>query len=504
MCLDETRYLRRFGSIILGAGVIQLVVSTALAASPQQWMLADDIPVPQPPCVAPDPDWDWLDNRSLTFYITGEREPVENIRLPYFTGEGPAGVLISGTKVDLQPDDGWVLLYKNFGQPTCSVVIPHFVLYNKYRGVIRLFYLYINSTETYTHAVAYLRQTFGPTALLTFGRTDYYYNAFNPGEVESSIHEVTPRQWSYADFAVIGYDARIPQDATLQFAIYGVDETILTAKGDVSLTQVLAPGSAGGPVNVDVDAIQAGIERGFSWFKTAQDATSSIRREAQRNPNAWWNQPNDVGERLVDLLTDSALSSLAGPIAGVAGLVSSFIFGGPTTQPLQFEGDLNITGTLTQQELIHAFTMRTPGAEISRVDDPIAPYYDKPLGIFNLLDKPEMDYSVNLVPPSDCVEDSTICGAFAARQFRSVPQLIYNPHVNATFREEMGVNYPQRMIEYGAPALLTSLYRSTDVLPPTDKLSVKVEVTPSGGTTEPVTVLNVFSVTRRNIPQLGL
>ena len=40
---------------------------------------------------------------------------------------------------DYSPTEGWVLLKKDFGCSGGGIDYPYFILYNKYRGVIRLF-----------------------------------------------------------------------------------------------------------------------------------------------------------------------------------------------------------------------------------------------------------------------------------------------------------------------------------------------------------------------------
>jgi len=88
-----------------------------------------------------DPNWDWTQDVLYTLHWQSQEGPAsrQNVPLPYFTNEGPAGVdlTING---DFRREDGWVLVYKDFGTETRPATLPMFLLYNRYHGILRLFY----------------------------------------------------------------------------------------------------------------------------------------------------------------------------------------------------------------------------------------------------------------------------------------------------------------------------------------------------------------------------
>ena len=81
-------------------------------------------------------------NTTYPLYVDGVASPQVNVLLPYYASTGPAAaeLNISGDR-DILPSQGWVLVVRDFGSggaPPTS--LPYFILYNKYRGLLRLFY----------------------------------------------------------------------------------------------------------------------------------------------------------------------------------------------------------------------------------------------------------------------------------------------------------------------------------------------------------------------------
>ena len=70
-----------------------------------------------------------------------------NKQLPFFSPNSPAGVKLYNPdtqNADMYPEDGWVLLKRDFGTPGNAPLMPYFFLYNKARGILRyVFFVYI-------------------------------------------------------------------------------------------------------------------------------------------------------------------------------------------------------------------------------------------------------------------------------------------------------------------------------------------------------------------------
>ena len=81
-------------------------------------------------------DWDW---REEFYDVYWDRPPAQlwTVTSPFYS-EFTGGVAF--TK-DFEPEDGWVLLARNFGSSNNYLKYPYFILYNRHTGLLRVFVL---------------------------------------------------------------------------------------------------------------------------------------------------------------------------------------------------------------------------------------------------------------------------------------------------------------------------------------------------------------------------
>ena len=358
------------------------------------------------------PNWDWTQDVTYNMYTTSQGT-ISNVRLPYFDYGQPAAELNKGALTDIYPEDGWVLVFRDFGLPACPTAVPLFVLYNKFSGTLRLFYINTVTNNTYTHGLAYMSQPNASKASPFFnhGRSNYFVNSFDKTAVESTIHALGPMQWAYADFTITGYDNTLATDATLKFEIRGINVNNIDLEGDINLEQVVSgEGNVGSKLNFG--AVTSAVQNGFKWYKDVDKGKSELTKLKNKNPSAWYSGA-------LGTILNSGIASVASPLAGVAGLVSSFISGshGGQTMPMKFEGEINLTGTMTNSGLIYSFELRAPGAPLSNPNDSKRPDYTQPLGIYNITGKPTFQYKLGTYCTSNLtggpVQDGDTSGFFS-------------------------------------------------------------------------------------------
>src|SRR5207253_1362096 len=79
--------------------------------------------------------------------------------------------------------------------------------------------------------------------------------------------------------------------------------------------------------------------------------------------------------------------------AGAISFLQGALFGGHSSPaPLHLTGQLQLTGTITEKSYLPEFFIQVPGAQHDNAAD--APLYDEPIGIYNLVTKPEIKYAV--------------------------------------------------------------------------------------------------------------
>ena len=344
-----------------------------------------------------DAAWDWTQNNTYTLYA--DSGPV-SVQLPYYSGSGPAAADLNvSSGRDIYPADGWVLVVRHFGSPSFSVNLPYFMLYNKYRGILRLYYWSTLSTPV-TRAVGMLsfQQSTNTAALMTFSGPDpEYVTSYNPRKAQLAIGKMEFHQWSYFDFDLSGYDPGLASktDPTLSFKIVGVQDSDIVAQGtiqtDTGTTTASNPDSSNGLKNVINGAITA-YEKPAQRYKQIVDAQAKYTEMANNNPNTWWGKYLKSIGTLGATPWLKALGPVVGFIEGILGFGSSS-GGGPT--PLLINATVKLNGNITTQTSFYSILLRVPGSlhadPANDASANILPLYDRPLGIFNLLAAPTVE-----------------------------------------------------------------------------------------------------------------
>jgi len=336
-----------------------------------------------------DPNWDWTDDRPYDLYVKSDigvtKHP--NIPLPYFSNEGPASELNIPGDWDIRREEGWVLLYRDFGVPEHGATMPLFILYNRFRGIVRFFYFNTLESESHTFSIVHLSQKFPSVAaaLFTFDGRDAYLNNFDKEQALVAIGKIGRFQWSYADFVILGFDNQTNRltNSTLMFEVKAIDESQLKLSGEITLNQILKDGGiTASAKNGKVDVV-GGFMNARKTYKSINGVKNDLSEKVKNNPNAWYAD-------IVTGLLDSPIGKFAPGIGAVASLIKSFIGGGKDKRvtPMNFEGRIEVTGEITTPAFLYSLDLRLPGSPHPDPNDSAITLYDKPLGVFNLQAEP--------------------------------------------------------------------------------------------------------------------
>lgn len=354
-----------------------------------------------------DPNWDWTLN--TTYTLQTHSQTFTGVRLPYYSNSGPAAVLLNdSTGRDIYPADGWELVLRDFG----PVPIPFFILYNKYRGILRVFFF---STLQSTFSSAVGRLTFQSTstartgAHFTLSEKTVFLDNYNPARAQVVVGAIQPQQWGFFDFDVSGYDPGIAtkDDPTFVFEITGVTQSDLTATGTVNLTT--------GPVsaNTNMRPGSSFIDSAFSVIDNVNKRHASVKKfretidqQVDASSGAWWAAPL----RAIRSLTTKSWFLSLGPVAGFL----DFVLGGGSSKstlpfPLATEGTVSLRGEISTQTAVYDLIFRAPGSRhltpVIDADSNVLPLYDVPLGVFNVTTRPAFDITVT----SDLIQIIPTC-----------------------------------------------------------------------------------------------
>jgi hypothetical protein len=345
-----------------------------------------------------DPSWEWWHpGENYLLYLNDGTRPSGPI--PPFINSGPASVLYNPGDWDVYPEQGWVLVLRDFGTETRNIRVPFFVLYNRYRGILRLFY-FSTQSEAFTSAVAKLSILGGDAALFTLADGDprAFVEEYDPDREQIALGIVASRQWCYFDLDASGYDPHLAEKSDLRFMIEiaGIDkaDVILDLDGTakpMSETTTTAHKEEGPGFTNLVNGVIKAYDKPAQRYKSLEDTRKKYEQMANdaKNQDKWW---APYLKKLGALGAAKWIPAL-GPVAG---LIEFFAGGGSSSAdppaPVTYVLDAKITGEITTKLPIYFITFLIPGSPHS---DPATgeltntlPLYDRPLGVFNLLTRP--------------------------------------------------------------------------------------------------------------------
>jgi hypothetical protein len=362
--------------------------------------------------------------------------------------------------------DGWELVYRNMGYdnsfPRTSLSVrrvsyPHFVMYNKFTSTVRAF---VNFPDQIGTNIAFELSTIGRGADPGRGMSLNYNEQlapivasdFTPNVLGSqSLYENNPETWQYADFFV-GYDPCVCRYETdLQLSVKLITSAQVQIDGILNGTINPAPLSSIKQYSTDFysyfgsDPNTKGTKSGgqfFKDFKLIKNALSLVSIPIQLK----------TGVDLFSTLGTSGKFLKEGlnavPLIGeILDYFGAFSGGGAkvgpqlvTVTPMALDARLNLRGTITTTFPYISPRFSLPGARNVGVED-FYPYYNEPLGVFALLEKPKVAIRVTQEVPTTYLDDpdgySLTYYGYTSYQIKLIQDIKYvlNPSSNLTIQE---------------------------------------------------------------------
>lgn len=279
---------------------------------------------------------------------------------------------------DYKREEGWELVYNTFN--TSNNITPlFFVLYNKYRGVLRL-YSYLSSvtpipSNYITHTIKHRSNFESP--ILNFSSQEIV----RADTAQKKASQIQPFQttatgtWYAAEFEV-AYDSRIAErPATTSMLAWDLNS--------VGVSQIKYDGSTFGNITGTISQPPPNTGLFPLIMNAIFDGAAFI---------GGVNALNALG--LKPPLATPILGALNAGIQGrTTNIMNGIINGGPSGGSsarvnLKVELKHEFTGTATDYYPIHSIAMIIPGSKDQSTAPGYVPLYQKPLGIFNLRSTP--------------------------------------------------------------------------------------------------------------------
>jgi hypothetical protein len=357
-------------------------------------------------------NWNWED-QSLDNWKRAESESNSGwVRInPPFLSETPAFGDMNDVfeRKDYTKAKGWRLVWAQFGPS--DMPYPYFVLYNKYRGLLRTFF-YLEDRDAYTHTVVTcgFHSTSRKPGVLTYGgeyaiAPDEYLK--NPTLGNDLITVVIPRQgigqWGVADFPIF-LDPNIYnlvfQGANMTLSFYGCDVYDAYVSGSLNKTpdedqsrQHTIIGNIADMDNTSNNEIKMLNSKLFKQFKTNDDLQKCINLSTSginaNSPSFLTHFKNEVEGAKVKFIKDGIDALTKDPswefnafvklFKLIVGVFPSEESAGGTASSYKY---VTLGGDITLKKTLGGGTFKIPG--VQAVSGSRLPYYDCPIGIINL------------------------------------------------------------------------------------------------------------------------
>ncbi len=300
---------------------------------------------------------------------------------------------------DYKKSDGWELVYNVFNT-TSLQANPWFALYNRYRGILRLYvYVTTNGFATSSYITSGLNlspNTIGSPLLNYIGQ-----DIVTPGTSTAVANKVEPTQiasntWYASEFEM-AYDRNSGTETWQQV---GMNWTLKWT----NISQINLGGDVQGTVNGTITSpasnpdISGNVKSGLLYL------TGLTVLNANAGPNSSApEQHNHLG--LPAFVFKAVKDGLSSGLQGVIKNIASGIFGGSSANTQQVSLNINakitLNGTSTSNGAVFpdpGLGFGIPGLSNSQTATGYIPGYLRPMGIFNLTGKPTVNRTTSTTP----------------------------------------------------------------------------------------------------------
>lgn len=301
---------------------------------------------------------------------------------------------------DRKKSEGWCLLYNSFSaNPNVFLPNPFFILYNKYRGIMRVFYYvtdsFIQSSSNVLDNLSIM--SLHSTKMFNFADAEI----IDAKSRRSSLQHIQPKpsdgsmpvashRWYMSQYE-LAYDPNIASIPYNQIAFnfnlnyMDISKIYLNGESISELKGTIGEQSEGELSKAFESTLEAGGKAVLSNV-----GYSLLKKEGAAND--YFGLSANTYNTILKNIGNIASSSIGGVWKAALGLFNTMLFG-TKTSPTPFYATINTkmtaNGTFSQKGSFPTMpiTFYMPGTNIPSNAIGWLPYYNKPLGVFNIDDK---------------------------------------------------------------------------------------------------------------------
>jgi Secretion system C-terminal sorting domain len=290
---------------------------------------------------------------------------------------------------DFGPSDGWEFLHAHLGTSSVGVKHPSFTLYNRHTGILRVFTNLTTATPGQVALIKVGNLGTKKTSLLSAYEAGESHALDQFGSVQLQTPAVPNRnvqsgyRWVYADFKTVYDPCTCTLNSDLQFDVIIVNQSSLDAQINLVFNlnqEATLIGESKVAMGTGKDLVSTVLGTGADGAKYVKDLLGK----------------GDEGST-IEALT-KVLPQIGAALSIVKMIYSIANPAAPTTTVTKFDGKIRgtikgaangfLTGTLTNEQYVETWTIRTPGSSSTPFLPSQATHYNEVLGVFHLLKAP--------------------------------------------------------------------------------------------------------------------
>lgn len=345
-------------------------------------------------------EFDW---ENADFMPTPEgREPIQT---PWIGAGSLVGTYDSDVINDMSKSAGWVLLYNSFTKdPNAFTSNPYFILYNKYRGLMRIYYYVTDGFITTSSSVIdkiyidsrkYIKLfSFADKEIIDNLESRYSLQHIQPKPYDGSM-PVSAHRWYMAQYE-LAYD---PQISTMSYN----DIKFSFNLNYENISNIKLNGVASSELKGTIGEQSEG-ELSKAFNKTLKEggqaalanvSYEALKKSVKSDGSNVFGIKKDRFDRILSSLGKVASNTLGGVFGSVTGLFSS-IFSNSSDGPTPIYATINTTmsadGSITNKGAFPSMPISfyMPGTAIPASAPGRHPLYNKPLGVFGIKELPSI------------------------------------------------------------------------------------------------------------------
>jgi hypothetical protein len=172
-------------------------------------------------------EWQWWTDGEDRVYTNGYDEPDGYpVKRPHFDLDNSPVINHYLDPLDFRPEEGWNLFHKNLGTPQQKVNLPYFILYNKYRGILRIYFWRRPNTINKANVGRWEVVIAGNSAAVFTHYADEYHSFIDTYDPQLVLRVNVPiaSGWCFAEINVSGFDADALERSPVPFLVFDYSE----------------------------------------------------------------------------------------------------------------------------------------------------------------------------------------------------------------------------------------------------------------------------------------